>query len=168
MIYGAISLRPLHPGFPFRPRRPMPLYTQLRQQREQQQQAVPFRYLGPAAEAEAILERGSCSSSNSSSNNTKGAAAAGATIRDEEEQQQQNQVTAPGGSRAPPGSSSNSSSSRHSSSSRSWSRCWGSLDAKLQSLAKLLKLASTVPGVDHPLCLDCAAQLGSKKRWRHR
>ena len=25
MIYGAIPLRPLHPGFPFRPRRPMPL-----------------------------------------------------------------------------------------------------------------------------------------------
>ena len=27
MIYGAIPLRPLHPGFPFRPRRPMPLDT---------------------------------------------------------------------------------------------------------------------------------------------
>ena len=26
MIYGAFPLRPLHPGFPFRPRRPMPLY----------------------------------------------------------------------------------------------------------------------------------------------
>jgi hypothetical protein len=35
----------------------------------------------------------------------------------------------------------------------------GGLDAKLQALANLLELASTVTGVDHPLCLDCAAQL---------
>lgn len=33
------------------------------------------------------------------------------------------------------------------------------LDAKLETLASLCDLASTVTGVDHPLCLDCAAQL---------
>lgn len=35
----------------------------------------------------------------------------------------------------------------------------GGLDAKLETLASLCELASTVTGVDHPLCLDCAAQL---------
>lgn len=33
------------------------------------------------------------------------------------------------------------------------------LDAKLQALAQLFELASTSTHVDHPLCLDCAAQL---------
>jgi len=33
------------------------------------------------------------------------------------------------------------------------------LDAKLQSLAALFELASSRTQVDHPLCLDCAAQL---------
>jgi hypothetical protein len=33
------------------------------------------------------------------------------------------------------------------------------LDAKLEALAALCELASTVTAVDHPLCLDCAAQL---------
>jgi outer membrane murein-binding lipoprotein Lpp len=33
------------------------------------------------------------------------------------------------------------------------------LDAKLDTLASLCELASSLTGVDHPLCLDCAAQL---------
>ncbi|KAF8057645.1 FUM1 [Scenedesmus sp. PABB004] len=35
----------------------------------------------------------------------------------------------------------------------------GGLAAKLDALAALCELASTATGVDHPLCLDCAAQL---------
>jgi hypothetical protein len=49
------------------------------------------------------------------------------------------------------------------------------LDAKLQALAALFELASSRTQVDHPLCLDCAAQLkeeidarvGHRARWRH-
>jgi hypothetical protein len=33
------------------------------------------------------------------------------------------------------------------------------LDAKLQALAQIFEIASTATHVDHPVCLDCAAQL---------
>lgn len=36
-----------------------------------------------------------------------------------------------------------------------------SMDTKIDKDAALFELASTVTGVDHPLCLDCAAQLKS-------
>lgn len=33
------------------------------------------------------------------------------------------------------------------------------LDAKIQALSQLFEMATTQTHVDHPLCLDCAAQL---------
>lgn len=77
-----------------------------------------------------------------------------------QQQQQQPGVQASPAS-APPTSAGQTagSGSAGGSSSSSARAAGGGLDAKLDALASLCELASSETGVDHPLCLDCAAQL---------